>query len=502
MRPITADGLPILDRAGPFENAYIATGYAMQGVTLAPTSGRALAELIATGERPAILEPFRLDRFGRVRLPIAARVAQARGSRVTKLRVAIIGSGNIGTDLMMKIARSPSLELVGMAGIDPESDGLRKARERGITVSARRARRPARAGRRRSTSPSTRPRPARTPSTRGCWPTRGIRSVDLTPAALGPAVVPPVNLYEHRGAGEVNLITCGAQATIPIVAAVSAVADVAYAETVSTVSSRSAGPGTRQNIDEFTTSTARGLETVGGARKAKAIIILNPADPPVMMRNTIYLEVADPDREAIEGAIAAAVARRRRVRARVSPDRRPADRRRRRHGDARGRGRGRQPSRLRRQPRHHDLRRRARRRAVRRGRARDHVAGASGSSTRRCATARTRSRTSYRVDQVETVARALDRAGVWAIAVGHGDGLGASSIQYGRPLHSDAELLAAAAGVVGRERRSRSRSSPASAPRPISRAHTPPARPSRASRPSAPRPTSACSISAWRASSA
>jgi acetaldehyde dehydrogenase len=226
---------------------------------------------------------------------------------VTKLRVAIIGSGNIGTDLMMKIARSPSLELVGVAGIDPESDGLRKARERGITVSH-----DGLAGLLElvdeidlafdATSAGAHPEHAR------LLAARGIRSVDLTPAALGPAVVPPVNLREHAGAGEVNLITCGAQATIPIVAAVSAVADVAYAETVSTVSSRSAGPGTRQNIDEFTTSTARGLETVGGARRAKAIIILNPADPPVMMRNTIYLEVADPDREAIEGAIAAAVA--------------------------------------------------------------------------------------------------------------------------------------------------------------------------------------------------
>jgi acetaldehyde dehydrogenase len=226
---------------------------------------------------------------------------------VTKLRVAIIGSGNIGTDLMMKIARSPSLELVGVAGIDPESDGLRKARERGIAVSHEGL-----AGLLElvedidlafdATSASAHAEHAR------LLAARGIRSVDLTPAALGPAIVPPVNLREHEGAREVNLITCGAQATIPIVAAVSAVADVAYAETVSTVSSRSAGPGTRQNIDEFTTSTARGLETVGGAHKAKAIIILNPADPPVMMRNTIYLEVAEPDREAIEGAIASAVA--------------------------------------------------------------------------------------------------------------------------------------------------------------------------------------------------
>jgi acetaldehyde dehydrogenase len=226
---------------------------------------------------------------------------------VTKLRVAIIGSGNIGTDLMMKIARSPSLELVGMAGIDPDSDGLRKARERGVTVSH-----DGLAGLLElvgdvdlafdATSAGAHAEHAR------LLAERGIRSVDLTPAAMGPAVVPPVNLYEHRGAGEVNLITCGAQATIPIVAAVSAVADVTYAETVSTVSSRSAGPGTRQNIDEFTTSTARGLETVGGAQTAKAIIILNPADPPVMMRNTIYLEVAHPDRGAIENAITAAVA--------------------------------------------------------------------------------------------------------------------------------------------------------------------------------------------------
>jgi acetaldehyde dehydrogenase len=226
---------------------------------------------------------------------------------VTKLRVAIIGSGNIGTDLMMKIARSPSLELVGMAGIDPDSDGLRKARERGVTVCH-----DGLAGLLElvedvdlafdATSAGAHAEHAR------LLAERGIRSVDLTPAAMGPAVVPPVNLYEHRGAGEVNLITCGAQATIPIVAAVSAVADVTYAETVSTVSSRSAGPGTRQNIDEFTTSTARGLETVGGAQTAKAIIILNPADPPVMMRNTIYLEVAHPDRGVIENAITAAVA--------------------------------------------------------------------------------------------------------------------------------------------------------------------------------------------------
>jgi acetaldehyde dehydrogenase len=223
-----------------------------------------------------------------------------------KLRVAIIGTGNIGTDLMMKVERSPLLELVGMAGIDPESDGLRKARERGYTVTHR--------GLADlleqldgidlafdATSARAHGEHAR------LLAARGIRSVDLTPAALGPAVVPPVNLSEHRDAAEVNLVTCGAQATVPIVAAISRVASVAYAETVSTVSSRSAGPGTRQNIDEFTTSTARALESIGGARSAKAIIILNPADPPIMMQNTIYAEIADPDQSAIERAVAEAV---------------------------------------------------------------------------------------------------------------------------------------------------------------------------------------------------
>jgi acetaldehyde dehydrogenase len=224
-----------------------------------------------------------------------------------RLRVAIIGSGNIGTDLLIKVERSPLLEVAGMAGIDPASAGLQTARDHGHTVSDRGL-----AGLLElvddidlafdATSAGAHAEHAR------LLAARGIRSVDLTPAALGPAIVPPVNLTQHRDAGEVNLVTCGAQATIPIVAALSRVADVSYAETVSTISSRSAGPGTRQNIDEFTTATARGLETIGGARQAKAIIILNPANPPIMMRNTIYAEVADPDPAAIEIAIAAAVA--------------------------------------------------------------------------------------------------------------------------------------------------------------------------------------------------
>lgn len=224
-----------------------------------------------------------------------------------RVRVAIIGTGNIGTDLMIKVERSPLLELVGMAGIDPDSDGLRRARERGHTVTHR--------GLADlldqvsgidlafdATSAGAHPEHAR------LLAERGIRSVDLTPAALGPAVVPPVNLSEHADAPEVTLITCGAQATIPIVAAISRVARVRYAETVSTIASRSAGPGTRQNIDEFTEATARGLETIGGAPEAKAIIILNPAEPPIMMRNTIYAEIDDPDADAIEAAIHEAVA--------------------------------------------------------------------------------------------------------------------------------------------------------------------------------------------------
>ena len=225
-----------------------------------------------------------------------------REPRRRKLRVAIIGTGNIGTDLMMKVERSPSLELVGMAGIDPDSAGLRKARERGHHRHRTTGWQACSSWSTTSTSRSTRPRPARTPSTRGCWP----RAASAASTSRRPRSARPSSRRSTcgstRDAREVNLITCGAQATIPIVAAVSAVADVAYAETVSTVSSRSAGPGTRQNIDEFTTSTARGLETVGGAREAKAIIILNPADPPIMMRNTIYAEVADPDRRGDRGA--------------------------------------------------------------------------------------------------------------------------------------------------------------------------------------------------------
>jgi acetaldehyde dehydrogenase len=223
------------------------------------------------------------------------------------LRVAIIGTGNIGTDLMIKVGRSPLLALVGVAGIDPASEGLRRAREEHTAAHVTDQGLEALLDEVDeidlafdATSAGAHPAHAR------LLAARGIRSVDLTPAALGPAIVPPVNLDAHREAMEVNLVTCGAQATIPIVAAIRRVTPVAYAETVSTVASRSAGPGTRANIDEFTQATAWALESVGGASAAKAIIILNPADPPMIMRDTIFCAVPpDADRDAIVQSVVA-----------------------------------------------------------------------------------------------------------------------------------------------------------------------------------------------------
>jgi acetaldehyde dehydrogenase len=227
-----------------------------------------------------------------------------------RVRVVIIGSGNIGSDLLAKAGRSPALEVVGMAGIDPDSPGLARAAEAGVATSH--------AGLEDlldrvsdvdvafdATSASAHAEHAR------ILAERGILSVDLTPAALGPAVVPAVNIDAHGDARDVNLVTCGAQATVPVVAAIAATTDLPYAEIVSTISARSAGPGTRANIDEFTQSTARALEDVGGARKGKAVMLLNPSDPPVLMRNAIYADIPGADREAVIAAIdevAAAVA--------------------------------------------------------------------------------------------------------------------------------------------------------------------------------------------------
>ncbi|MDR3004573.1 MAG: acetaldehyde dehydrogenase (acetylating) [Acidovorax sp.] len=224
-----------------------------------------------------------------------------------KIKCALIGPGNIGTDLLAKLQRSPVLEPVWMVGIDPESDGLKRAREMGIKTTAE--------------------------GVDGLLPhmqadgvqivfdatsayvhaensrkvnEQGALMIDLTPAAIGPYCVPPVNLMQHLGSGamNVNMVTCGGQATIPMVAAVSRVQAVAYGEIVATVSSKSVGPGTRKNIDEFTRTTAGAVEKVGGAKKGKAIIVINPAEPPLMMRDTVHCLTEDePDQAAITASI-------------------------------------------------------------------------------------------------------------------------------------------------------------------------------------------------------
>ncbi|MEW6403557.1 MAG: acetaldehyde dehydrogenase (acetylating) [Chloroflexota bacterium] len=217
-----------------------------------------------------------------------------------KVKVAILGSGNIGSDLMFKILRDPGhMQLVLLSGIEPQSEGLARARSLGIQTSHD------------GIQPILEDPDIRivfdaTSAHAHVRHARLLReadriAIDLTPAARGPYVIPPVNLGAHIDEQNVNLITCGGQATIPLVHAVSRVTPVPYAEMVSTIASLSAGPGTRQNIDEFTFTTARGLEVIGGAKHGKAIIILNPADPPILMRNTIYalLETEDVDREAI-----------------------------------------------------------------------------------------------------------------------------------------------------------------------------------------------------------
>lgn len=210
---------------------------------------------------------------------------------MTKLKVAILGSGNIGTDLMKKIMRSPALELTAVIGIDSESDGLRKAREAGFkTVDS---------GLDGFLADPTLEADAIFDATSAYahkvhaekMEKHNIRAIDLTPAAIGPLTVPTVNLHANLEAKNVNMVTCGGQATIPIIHAVSTIYQVKYAEIVATIASKSAGPATRANIDEFIATTNRAIEKVGNAEKGKTILILNPAEPPIMMNDTIHLLV-------------------------------------------------------------------------------------------------------------------------------------------------------------------------------------------------------------------
>ncbi|AXI61632.1 acetaldehyde dehydrogenase (acetylating) [Pseudomonas kribbensis] len=226
---------------------------------------------------------------------------------MNKLKVAIIGSGNIGTDLMIKILRNARhLEMAVMVGIDPASDGLARAQRMGVAVTHEGVEGLVRMDEFKNIdfvfdATSAGAHVKNDAFLRSVKP--GIRLIDLTPAAIGPYCVPVVNLEQNLAQPNVNMVTCGGQATIPMVAAVSRVAKVHYAEIVASIASKSAGPGTRANIDEFTETTSRAIEVIGGAAKGKAIIVMNPAEPPLMMRDTVFVLSEAADQAQIEASV-------------------------------------------------------------------------------------------------------------------------------------------------------------------------------------------------------